>query len=73
MQVDFVSGNYLLDTTQNISCSLFDGIRLDGHVKGNYSCQGKSIAPSSGAMSGVFRAGPILLSAVVLTSIFCNY
>ena len=73
MQVDFVSGNYLLNSTQNISCSLFDGIRLDGHVKGNYSCQGKSIAPSSGAMSGVFRAGPILLSAVVLTSIFCNY
>ena len=73
MLVDFVSGNYLLNSTQNITCDLFDGIRLDGHVKGNYSCQGLSVAPRSGAGSDVFRAVPLLLLAGILTAIFCNY
>lgn len=73
MQVNFVSGDYLLDSTQNLTCDVFDGIRLDGHVKGNYSCQGKSVASKSGAMSNSFTAGPILLLTALLIAIFCNY
>ncbi len=68
MLPDFVLGDLLVNSTSSVNCDPWNQLRTEGHVLGNYSCQGTTKAIGSRAAVNEIRSGVVILSAALLSA-----